>query len=506
MTADRATQTAMAAATDSGTSRYEMRIGASWCPSVSGATFDTANPYTGVPWATVPDGVPADVDAAVAAAQAAQDGEWGRMTGFERAALMHRLADILARDAEELAATETRDNGKLLREMRGQMEYMPAWLRYFAGVADKLQGEVIPSDRPNFMIYTRHEPVGVVGAIVPWNSPLMLLMWKLAPLLAAGCTVVVKPSEYTPVSALEFARRVEEAGVPDGVFNVVTGRSAELGRALVEHPGVRHVAFTGSPAVGIKVAQGAAKHFARVTLELGGKSAQVVFPDADLDHVVNGVIAGIFAATGQTCVAGSRLVVHRDVRDDLVQRLVQRASTIVLGDPTDPETEMGPLANPAQFATVSGFVQRAVEAGARIAAGGRPDAERGDLFYRPTILTDVDPDMEVATQEIFGPVLSVLDFDTEEEAIRLANSTEFGLGAAVWTNDIRRAHRVAHALRAGNVWINAYRVVAPNVPFGGSGASGWGRESGIDAVREYTETKAVWIELGGQTRDPFVLG
>jgi acyl-CoA reductase-like NAD-dependent aldehyde dehydrogenase len=488
------------------TETYRMRIGADWRDAASGATFSSSNPYNGELWAVVPDADAADVDAAVAAAQAALDGAWGDATGFERARLMHRLADIIERDAEQLAAFETSDNGKLLREMRGQMDYLPAWLRYFAGAADKLQGEVIPSDRPNFMIYTRHEPVGVVAAIVPWNSPLMLLMWKLAPLLAAGCTVVVKPSEHTPVSALEFAKRVEEAGFPPGVFNVVTGRSAELGRALVAHPGVRHVAFTGSPGIGVKVAQGAAEHFARTTLELGGKSAQVVFPDADLDAACNGVIAGIFAATGQTCVAGSRLVVHRDVHDALLERIVARTKEIQLGDPMLPETEMGPLANAPQFATVSGFVERAVADGARVVTGGRPSPKLGGLFYEPTILARVRSEMEVAREEIFGPVLSVLEFDTEEEAVRTANATRYGLGAGLWTQDIRRAHRVAHQLRAGNVWINSYRVVAPNVPFGGMGASGWGRESGIDAVREYTETKAVWIELSNQTRDPFKLG
>jgi acyl-CoA reductase-like NAD-dependent aldehyde dehydrogenase len=472
--------------------KYRMHIGGAWRDAGSGARFDTVNPFDGRPWASVPDGDASDVDAAVRAAESALHGEWGAMTGFQRARLMHRLADIVERDAAELAAIETTDNGKLLREMRGQLDYLP--------------GEVIPSDRPNFMIYTRHEPVGVVAAIVPWNSPLMLLMWKLAPLLAAGCTVVVKPSEHTPVSALEFASRVAEAGFPPGVFNVVTGSTAETSRALVEHPGVRQVAFTGSPGVGVKVAQAAAGHFARVTLELGGKSAQVVFPDADLDAACNGLIAGIFAATGQTCVAGSRLVVHRDVRDALLERLVRRAERIVLGDPMRPETEMGPLANEAQFATVSGFVQRARADGARVLLGGEPDPELGGLFYRPTILTDVRPEMEVARDEIFGPVLSVLTFDTEQEAVEQANSTEFGLGAGVWTNDVRRAHRVAHALRAGNVWVNSYRVVAPNVPFGGTGASGWGRESGLDSVREYTQTKAVWIELSGQTRDPFRLG
>jgi acyl-CoA reductase-like NAD-dependent aldehyde dehydrogenase len=400
---------------------------------------------------------------------------------------------------------ESTDNGKLIRETSGQAKALPEWLRYFAGIADKLQGEVIPPQNPDFLIYTRHEPIGVVGAIVPWNSPLSLLMWKFAPLLAAGCTLVVKPSEYTPVTALELAKRVEEAGLPAGVINVVTGRSIELGAALVAHPGVRQVAFTGSPGVGIKVAQGAASHLARTTLELGGKSAQVVFPDADLDAAVNGVIAGIFAASGQTCVAGSRLVVHEDVHDALLDRLVARARTIKLGNPLDVASEMGPLANEAQLKTVTGFVERALGDGAGIAHGGTSDPELKGLFYQPTIVTGVRADMEIAQEEIFGPVLSVLKFSSEDEAIRIANATRFGLGAGVWTTDVRRAHRVAHQLRAGNVWVNAYRMVAPNVPFGGSGYSGWGRESGVDAVREYTDTKAVWVDMAGNTRDPFKL-
>ena len=485
--------------------RYEMRIGDRWTDARSGERFETINPFTGRPWASVPEAGAADVDLAVQAATAAMDGEWGRCTGFERARHMRRLADILERDAEQLAVLESTDNGKLIRETSGQTRALPEWLRYFAGVADKLEGEVIPAQNPDFLIYTRHEPIGVVAAIVPWNSPLLLLMWKFAPLLAAGCTLVVKPSEYTPVTALELARRVEEAGLPPGVINVVTGQSAELGAALVAHPGVRQVAFTGSPTIGIKVAQGAAAHLARTTLELGGKSAQVVFPDADLDATVNGVIAGIFAASGQTCVAGSRLVVHEDVQDELVARLAERARAIRLGDPLDAASEMGPLANATQLRTVTGFVERAVRDGARLACGGAGDATHGGLFFRPTIVTDVRWDMEIAQEEIFGPVLSVLSFATEDEAIRIANSTRYGLGAGVWTTDVRRAHRVAHQLRAGNVWINAYRMVAPNVPFGGSGYSGWGRESGIDAVREYTDTKAVWVDLVGNTRDPFKL-
>lgn len=486
--------------------QYQMHVGGKWIDAASRATYETLNPFSGEPWAVVPDGGVEDVSRAVEAADEAFRGPWGSMTGFERADLMRRLADVLDRDAEELALLESRDNGKLLRETRSQTASLGKWLRYFAGVADKLQGEVIPSDKPNFLIYTRHEPVGVVGAIVAWNSPLNLMMWKLAPLLAAGCTVVVKPAEYTPVTALEFAGRVEEAGFPPGVFNVVTGRGRDVGAALVDHSKVQHVAFTGSPQVGKQIAKAAAEHFATSTLELGGKSAQIVFPDAPIDHVVNGVVSGIFAATGQTCVAGSRLLVHADVHDEVVAAIAERAHSIKLGDPTQPDTEMGPLANEAQFETVSGFVERARDAGAHVFAGGKPPSELGGLFYEPTIVTQVTADMEIAQDEIFGPVLSVLTFETEDEAIEIANSTEFGLAAGVWTNDVRRAHRIAHALRAGNVWVNSYRMVAPNVPFGGSGASGWGRESGLDSVKEYTSTKAIWIELAGQTRDPFVLG
>ncbi|MEA2293420.1 MAG: (Z)-2-((N-methylformamido)methylene)-5-hydroxybutyrolactone dehydrogenase [Solirubrobacteraceae bacterium] len=485
--------------------RHRLPIGGAWVDAAEGRTYETANPFTGRPWATVPDAGARDVDEAVAAARRALDGEWGAMTGFQRAAAMRRLAAIISRDAAELAECETRDNGKLLREMRGQMDYLGAWLDYFAGIADKLEGQTIPSDRPNFFVYTRHEPVGVVAAIVPWNSPLMLLMWKLAPALAAGCTMVVKPSDYTPVSALELARRVEEAGFPAGVFNVVTGVGPAVGKALVAHPGVDKVAFTGSTAVGVEVGAAAMRGLTRVSLELGGKSAQIVFDDADLEAAANGVIAGIFAASGQTCMAGSRLLVHESVHDALVDRVAERARTIRLGDPLDEATEMGPVANERQFATVTGFVERAVAAGAALRTGGE-QSPQGGLFVPPTILTGVTPDMEVWSEEVFGPVLAVARFTTEDEAVALANGTRYGLAAGVWTESLRRAHRVAHRLRAGNVWVNAYRVVAPNVPFGGFGASGIGRESGLDAVRGYTETKAIWVELEGATRDPFKLG
>lgn len=493
-----------------GVREYKMLIGGEWVEAASGARLESTNPFTGKVWSSVPEAGAEDIDRAVKAARYAFDeGPWGKMTGTERARLLRRFAELLAENAEEIAYVESTDNGKLLREMSAQLKGLPEWYYYFAGAADKIQGATIPSDKPNFFVYTRKEPIGVVGAITPWNSPLLLLSFKLAPALAAGCTFVVKPAEVTSASTLEFGKLFDEAGFPPGVFNVVTGYGGDAGAALTAHHGVDKVAFTGSTETGKLVMKSAADHLAKVTLELGGKSPNIVFDDADLEAASNGVVSGIFAATGQTCIAGSRLLVHKKAHDEVVERLSERAGTIKLGNPLETETEMGPSAFREQMDKVLGYIDIAKDEGAEVVSGGkRPDGEgvKDGFFVEPTILTGVNNDMRVAREEIFGPVLSVIPVESEEEIIRIANDTQFGLAAGVWTKDIQRAHRVAHALRAGTVWVNSYRTLSFNTPFGGYKTSGLGRENGLESVEEYCETKSVWVELSGNTRDPFTLG
>ena len=475
----------------------ERRTGAS--------SFQSLDPYTGESWAAVPEATEADVADAVAAARSALTGPWGELTGRERGALIRGLGELIAREADELAIAETRDNGKLLREMGGQVRGLPAWYDYYAGMADKIDGRVVDTGRKDMFGYVERSPVGVVAAILPWNSPLLLLTFKLAPALAAGCTVVAKPSEQAPVSILRLAELFERAGFPPGVFNTVSGRNREVGHWLVGNPGVDHVTFTGSERTGIAVAQTAASHFAPVTLELGGKSANIVFPDADPEAAANGLIAGIFAAAGQTCIAGSRGLIHADVYDDIVARVADRANRIVMGDPKDEATEMGPICFPGQLEKIRGFVAAAKASGADIVTGGG-DRGLGGLFFEPTVVANVDNDNAICRDEIFGPVLSMLKFSTEEEAIELANDSRYGLAAGLWTKDVQRIFRMTKRLDVGTVWVNAYRTLNWTMPFGGVKASGYGRENGTEGLREFLRDKAVWIELTGNTRDPFVLG
>jgi (Z)-2-((N-methylformamido)methylene)-5-hydroxybutyrolactone dehydrogenase len=486
---------------------YRMFIGGEWVNAASGATFESHNPYTGKPWALIPRGATQDVDRAVRAAHRAfTTGEWPRLTATQRGALLRRLGDLIGPQARHLAEIEVRDNGKLISEMGAQTAYMAQWYYYYGGLADKVEGAVLPSDKADVFNYTRYEPVGVVAALVPWNSPLLLTAWKLAPALAAGNTVVIKPSEFTSASALEFMKLIEEAGFPPGVVNVVTGFGPDVGAPLVEHPLVAKVAFTGSDATGQKIYESAARGLKRVSMELGGKSPNIVFDDADIDNAVKGAISGIFAASGQTCIAGSRLLVQRSIHEPFVEKLVSFAKTARMGDPMRTDTQVGPITTPPQYRKVLDYIDIARAEGARPVLGGAKSDEFGDgWFVQPTIFTEVKNSMRIAQEEVFGPVLSVIPFDDEDEAIAIGNDVVYGLAAGVWTRDMRRALTMANRLQAGTVWVNTYRAVSFMSPFGGYKRSGLGRESGQEMIREYLQTKSVWISTATEVPNPFVM-
>jgi acyl-CoA reductase-like NAD-dependent aldehyde dehydrogenase len=486
--------------------KHQMLINGARVDAASGEFFESLNPFTAKPWALVPKGGAEDINRAVAAASAAFQGPWRKMTATARGAILRKLGDLIAADANRLAEIESTDNGKLLAEMRGQLNYIPQWFHYFGGLADKIEGRVIPIDKPGVFNYTRQEPLGVVAAITPWNSPLLLAAWKLAPALAAGNTIVWKPSEHSSVSALAMAELFEKAGFPPGVVNVVTGFGGDVGEPLITHPDVAMVAFTGGDATGEHVYKLAARGIKHVTLELGGKSANIVFDDADMDAAVNGVVSGIFAATGQTCIAGSRALVQRSIHDAFVERLLALAKTAKMGNPLEASTQVGPVTTHPQYQKVLEYISIAKGEGAQCRLGGRAAAEQGPWFVEPTIFSSVSPDMRIAREEVFGPVLSIIPFDDEDDAVRIANHSIYGLAAGVWTQSIQRAIRVPERLEAGTVWVNTYRAVSYMSPFGGYKRSGIGRESGQDAIYEYLQTKSVWIDVSGTTRNPFVMG
>lgn len=487
--------------------KYQLFIDGQWCDPAAGRWFDTIDPYSGEVWAQIPRGDAADVERAVAAAQRAfKQGEWPKLTATRRGQMLRRFAMLLVANAETLARIEVRDNGKLHAEVLNQCRYLAEWFDYYGGLADKVEGAVPPIDKPNVLNFTRHEPLGVCACITPWNSPLLLLAWKAAPALAAGNTLVIKPSEFTSASTLEFARLAQEAGFPPGVINVVTGYGAEVGEPLVRHPKVRKIAFTGGESGGRHVNIAAAADFKRVTLELGGKSANIVFDDANLGQAVSGAISGIFAASGQTCIAGSRLLLQESIHDEFLERFLEVARQARLGDPMLPETQIGPITTEPQYRRILEYIDIARNDGARCVLGGAPAQVEGSrgLFVQPTVFVDVTSRMRIAQEEVFGPVLAVLRFKDEEQAIEIANDVNYGLAAGVWTENLRRAIWMSERLEAGTVWVNTYRSTSYTSPFGGYKLSGLGRENGLAAIHEYLQVKSVWLYSGGDVANPFM--
>ena len=470
------------------------------------ASYPSIDPATGAVWAEMPEAREGDVDRAVNAAERAlYDGPWAKMTATQRGKLLYKLADLVAANAQVLAELETRDTGKIIRETSAQIAYVAEYYRYYAGISDKIEGSYLPIDKPDMDVWLRREPIGVVAMVVPWNSQLFLSAVKIGPALAAGCTMVVKASEDGPAPLLEFARLVHEAGFPAGVVNIITGFGPSCGAALGRHPKVAHVAFTGGPETARHVVRNSAENLASTSLELGGKSPFIVFADADLDSAANAQVAGIFAATGQSCVAGSRLIVERSVKDKFVALLREKAEAIRIGAPLDMTTEVGPLATRRQQDNIGALVTRSVESGARLVTGGRKIDGEG-FYFPPTILDCDNVASPSLIEEFFGPVLSVVSFETEAEALRLANDTRYGLASGIFTQNLTRAHRLMKGIGAGIVWVNTYRAVSPIAPFGGFGPSGHGREGGMAAALDYTRTKTIWLRTSDDPiPDPFVM-
>ncbi len=487
------------------TQTYQLFIDGKWRDASDGATMPAINPYNQEVHGIVPVASAADVEEAVAAARRAFDSVWSKTTPGERAKLLNKAADLLDADADRMALLETTDNGKVIRETHSQMGYAARIFRYYAGWADKMHGDVVPLDQKDTIDFAIRVPYGVVATVTAWNSPVAILTNTLPAALAAGNCVIIKPSEHASVTTLEIARICEKAGFPAGVVQVVTG-AGQVGAALTSHKGVDKISFTGSPGVGRKIAAVAGENLKPVTMELGGKSPNIVFDDCDFDRALIGALAGIFGATGQTCIAGSRLLVQRGVYERMVDGLAQRAAQIRMGDPRLAETEMGTAANEPQFNKILSFIEAAKGDGARLVAGGGraegPGLEKG-FFIQPTIFADVRNNMKVAAEEIFGPVLSIIPFTDEEEAVQIANDTPYGLASGVWSENISRCMRMMRAIKSGVVWVNTYRVAAPQAPFGGMKESGFGRVRGEAGILEFTQTKNVFIDFSGDKRDPF---
>jgi aldehyde dehydrogenase (NAD+) len=475
---------------------YDMLIDGAWVQASDGATFDSTDPSTGKVWAQIPEATAADVDRAVRAAEhAMREGPWSEMTPTARGKTLRKLSDLMAEHSEALGRVETRDTGKMFKETRWQSTYIAEYYHFFAGAADKIAGETLPIDKPDMFVFTDREPLGVVAAVIPWNSQMFLSAVKIAPALAAGNAIVLKASEHASAPLLEFGKLVAEAGIPDGVVNIVTGHADPCGKALTSHPLVARVAFTGGPVAAAHVIRNSAENFAEVSLELGGKSPFIVFEDADLESAVNGSVAGIFGASGQSCVAGSRLIVQDTIADEFLAHMTAIAEKIRIGDPQADKTEMGPLCTAGQMTHIEAQIAKARDEGATVLTGGaRPDTLDG-LYFQPTIIDCPRPDLTIVDTELFGPVLSVLRFKDEAEALALANDTKHGLAAGIFTKDSARALRMSRRVRAGIIWVNTYRAISPVAAFGGEKTSGHGREAGFQAVYDYTRPKTVWMNM-----------
>jgi betaine-aldehyde dehydrogenase len=482
--------------------QYQLFIDGQWVDAESGKTFATPNPSTGETLAEVAEADKADVDKAVAAARRAFEGKWGRMSARDRGRLLYKLSQLIEAKSQELAALETADNGKPIKEsMYIDLPGVVENFEYFAGWATKIEGETIPVPGQMFN-YTLREPLGVCGQIIPWNFPLLMAAWKLAPALAAGNTVVLKPAEQTPVTALELGKLFQEAGFPDGVVNIVPGYGETAGAALASHTGIDKIAFTGSTEVGKIIARTAADNLTKVSLELGGKAPNIVFADADIEQAVNGAMMGIFFNQGQVCCAGSRLFLDERVKDEFLERFKERAERVKVGDPMDKTTQMGPQVSAEQLARIRSYVDIARGEGATVfTGGGTPELEgnfKNGYFFQPTVFSEVQNSMRVAQEEIFGPVASAITFKDEKDLVRQANDTIYGLSAGIWTKDITRAHRFAKEIKAGTVWINTFNMMNAASPFGGYKQSGYGREMGKHALELYTHVKSVWVDLSGK--------